>query len=172
MRSQDTRPDPGLASATAGTIEADFEHLLDCWPRNHLNGETRHVAGWCGWERADALERLVRLSEAGLLAGGRPQTPKAGLISETEAAETDEEVFRFWLRPSGARGFPPTEPRLAALGIYRAFVDGNVCTYQGEPEFVVRRRARLKGESLAGYRLVLDGPSPSHPHQLGFAEVR
>jgi hypothetical protein len=175
MRSQNTAPPAANARPDPNTA-ADFEHLLACWPVNHLNGGTVMIAGWCDWDPADTLARLLRLCDAGLIDGshwsaederfhrvsGRPLTHEGGLARI------------FWGRPEGAHGMPPVEdPRLERVGIYRCFADhdAQIVRYQGEPEFVVRRRARMRGENLGGYRLQLEGPSPTHPHQRGFAEV-
>jgi hypothetical protein len=173
MCSQDTAPATGPASPVADQVAANFDHLLACWPSNYLNAGTVQIASFCDWDIADAPDILRRLCDAGLIRGSRwcevertfhdvaGQPPSPGARARV-----------FWSRPAGVHGIPLVEdPRLAALGIHRAFVDNNVVRYQGEPEFVVRRRARMRGESLAGFRLQLEGPSPTHPHQLGFAEV-
>jgi len=141
-------------------IEIDYDHVTACWPVGALNAPTHVIAKWCGWTVSETLARLERLRSA--------------MVIEGEIAGPDHkgEPIVFWRQPHGARGLPMIEDkRLRGLGIYRATKDARLVTYQGEPELVVRRRAREQGLSLAGIRLIHHGPAPEAGRQLPLAGV-
>jgi hypothetical protein len=154
MRSEDTAPETLPASSVDHQVAADLDHLLACWPTNHLNGETHLVAFWCAWSPDSAIARLCRLRDAGEIAAW-----ETGKLSPRDGLP-----LIFWTIPEGACGMEVVvDPQLNAIGIYRGFNDDRVIRYQGEPELEVRRRARRLGYSLAGYRLIWKGSSPTMP---------